>query len=96
MPSPFLFVVYVLTMNSADLEWIFGTKITRKLKKLDTFPDAITYLLTEGVFQSADIFLDNYRNVVESATTGSRGDLPVRLNTAGMFIPLLKVFACMY
>ena len=56
---------------SGDIEGIFSSNTQRKLKKLDTFLDALTYLLTEGVFLTAAEFLEDYKDYTLCVTPGT-------------------------
>jgi hypothetical protein len=56
---------------SSDIEGIFSSNNQHKLKKLDTFLDALTYMLTEGVFLMAAEFLEDYKDHALRVTPGT-------------------------
>jgi hypothetical protein len=56
---------------SGDIEGIFSSNNQRKLKKLNMFLDALTYMLTEGVFLTAAEFLEDYKDHALRVTPGT-------------------------
>jgi hypothetical protein len=54
------FVANISDTSSDDVEPVFSTKAMQKLKRLNTFLDAVTHMLTEEWYSSAAAFLDDH------------------------------------
>jgi hypothetical protein len=69
----------LLSGCSNDIEHMFSSKTTRKLKKLDTFLDALTYMLTDGSYLTADGFLVDHQDQTIVPGASRNQDSPTRL-----------------